>query len=154
MDALPSWYRRARRLATLQAEITVNPDNSQSSALEPAPRGTVVVLSNDLFFGMRIRTVLRQLGYVVTITKDPAEFQAGLEGVDQSAVLGLVDFNQPRDWEALQPAIASGVPVIGFGSHTDVEGFRAAKTAGVVRVVSNGEFTRSLPDLVAKYATA
>jgi hypothetical protein len=114
----------------------------------------VAVLSNDLFFGMRIRTVLRQLGYVVTIAKDPDAFTSGLAGDGQPAVLGLIDFNQPRNWEALRPAIDSGVPVIGFGSHKDVDGFRAAKAAGVMRVVSNGEFTRSLPDLVAKYATA
>jgi hypothetical protein len=48
--------------------------------------------------------------------------------------------------------LRSGVPVVAFGSHTDVDGFRAAKAAGVARVVSNGEFSRSLADLVAKYA--
>jgi hypothetical protein len=138
----------------METENPVSPDPTHPQASATESRGTVVVLSNDLFFGMRIRTVLRQLGYVVTISKDPFAFQAGLSDADPLPVLGLVDFNQPRDWDALRPAIEIGVPVIGFGSHTDVDGFRAAKAAGVTRVVSNGEFTRSLPDLVAKYATA
>jgi hypothetical protein len=113
------------------------------------PKGQVAVLSQDLFFGMRIRTVLRQLDYDVAIQKDIPAFERGLT----SAVLGLVDFNQPVAWNELQASIASGVPIIAFGSHTDIEGFRAAKAAGVTRVTSNGEFSRSLPELAAKYAS-
>jgi hypothetical protein len=110
--------------------------------------GKVVVFSRDLFFGMRIRTVLRQLGYTVILSKTVADFH-----LDASeAVLGLVDFNQPVDWSEFAPILASGFPIVGFGSHTDVEGFRAAKAAGVARVVSNGEFNRSLPALTEKYA--
>jgi hypothetical protein len=46
-----------------------------------------------------------------------------------------------------------GVPILAFGPHKDVEGFKAAKRAGVTRVVANGEFSRSLPDLAKRYAT-
>jgi CheY-like chemotaxis protein len=114
----------------------VNAGESNQSMPSGDSRGTVVVLSNDLFFGMRIRTVLRQLGYTVTIAKDVDAFQSMLEIVERTPVLGLIDFNQPRDWGALLPAIG------------------AAKAAGVARVVSNGEFTRSLPSLVEKYAAS
>lgn len=113
--------------------------------------GLVVVLSPDLFFGMRIRTSLRQLGYVVAIAKDAAGFATQLGG-GEGAALGLIDFNTPLDWSTLKDAMASGVPVIGFGPHTDVEGFRAARAAGAARVVSNGEFSRSLPALAKRYA--
>ena len=115
---------------------------------EQKQRGEVAVLSVDLFFGMRIRTVLRQLGYTVVLTKSAAEFQDRAE----SATLGLIDFNQPIAWDDLTQVIEHGLPVIAFGSHTDVAGFRAAKAAGVSRVVSNGEFNRSLPALAEKYA--
>ena len=50
-------------------------------------------------------------------------------------------------------AAAVDVPILAFGPHKDVEGFRSAKAAGVTRVVANGEFSRSLPDLVRRYAT-
>lgn len=110
--------------------------------------GTIVALSRDLFFGMRMRTIIGQLGYGLDLVKDEDALVAKAES---SPLLVFVDFNQPVDWSALVPLIASDTPVVAFGSHTNVEGFRAAKAAGVDRTVSNGEFSRSLPDLIAKY---
>jgi hypothetical protein len=119
---------------------------------QPPQRCMVAVLSRDLFFGMRIRTSLRALGYVVAIAQDAPAFAAHLVQGDQRACLGIVDFNFPVDWPAVRDSVRQGVPLIAFGPHTDVEGFRAAKLAGVTRVVSNGEFSRSLPDLAQRYA--
>jgi hypothetical protein len=135
--------RVVKQLPSDPTEILHDPDGK-----EPTPSGQVAVLSKDLFFTMRIRTILRQLGYVVVILQDASAFESALS----SAVLGLVDFNQPVAWDELQASIASGVPIIAFGSHTDIAGFRTAKAAGVTRVTSNGEFSRSLPELAAKYA--
>jgi len=115
-------------------------------------RGTVVVLSRDLFFGMRIRTTLRGMGYTGVLTQDAATFTQHLTDTKTAPVLGLIDFNQPVNWNELAPAIAAGVPILAFGAHTDVEGFRAAKEAGVTRVLANGAFSRTLPELLEKYA--
>jgi len=117
------------------------------------PSGLVAVLSTDLFFGMRIRTSLRQLGYTIAIAPDVAAFARHLDNGDQKSVLGIVDFNHPVDWEAVTEAMSAGVPILAFGPHTDVAGFRAAKLAGATRVVANGEFSRSLPDLARRYAS-
>nr|MDQ3350173.1 hypothetical protein [Acidobacteriota bacterium] len=87
-------------------------------------RGLVAVLSKDLFFGMRIRTSLRQLGYSVAIAQDVPTFSRHLESGDQRACLGIVDFNYPVDWEAVRGVIGVGVPILAFGPHKDVEGFR------------------------------
>lgn len=114
--------------------------------------GSVVVLSRDVFFGMRIRTSLRHLGYEVAIAQDIPGFTKLLTGGDAPSALGLIDFNNPVDWPALADAIASGVPIVAFGPHIDVSGFRAAKSAGVSRVVANGEFSRSLPALAKRHA--
>lgn len=125
----------------------------QTGQSHPAPgHGLVAVLSSDLFFGMRIRTVLRQLGYAVALAQDAAAFTNHLQRGDQCAVLGLIDFNRPVDWKALKGAIATGIPMIAFGPHTDVDGFRAARASGVARTVANGEFSNSLADLVTRYA--
>ncbi len=124
--------------------------------IRPVPdRGVVAVLSTDLFFGMRIRTSLRQMGYSVAIAKDVPAFSKHLVSGDQKACLGIVDFNYPVDWNAFSDAGAmnAGVPVLAFGPHKDVDGFRAAKKAGVTRVVANGEFSKSLPELALRYAT-
>ena len=67
-----------------------------------APRGLVAVLSKDLFFGMRIRTSLRHLGYAVAIAQDAPTFALHLENGDQRACLGIVDFNFPVDWDEVQ----------------------------------------------------
>ncbi len=127
--------------------------DSTEGELARKASGLVAVLSTDLFFGMRIRTSLRQLGYAVAIAQDVAMFSRHLQNGDQRAVLGIVDFNFPVDWEAVKETLKVGVPILAFGPHKDVEGFRAAKRAGVARVVANGEFSRSLPDLVRRYAT-
>lgn len=126
--------------------------NGTDGAQAVTGHGLVAVLSSDLFFGMRIRTVLRQLGYAVALAQDPAAFTNHLQRGDQRAVLGLIDFNRPVDWKALAGAIATGIPMIAFGPHTDVDGFRAARAAGVARTVANGEFSSSLANLVMRYA--
>lgn len=124
------------------------------SETESGQRRTIVVLSGDLFFGMRIRTTLRGMDYASVLTKNAVEFAGKLLSNEIPVVLGLVDFNKAVDWSALTAAIASDVPIIAFGAHTDVDGFRAARAAGVARVISNGSFSSSLPDLIDKYAKA
>lgn len=109
--------------------------------------GIVAALSRDVFFGMRIRTVLKQLGYEMKLCKTEDELVIAAP----EAVTALVDFNMPVDWEALSPILGKSTPVVAFGSHTNVDGFRAAKSAGVTRVVSNGEFSRKLPTLLTQY---
>lgn len=124
------------------------PDSSPTPPSDAGPR--VIVLSRDLFFGMRIRTALRQMGYTTVLAETEADWAAALAA---GAALALVDFNAPVDWAALEPSGAP-VPVIAFGPHTDTEGFRQARAAGVSRVISNGAFSQQLPDLVARYAVA
>jgi hypothetical protein len=134
------------------------PDTLQDSDIpkdrsgQPRSHGLVAVLSKDLFFGMRIRTSLRQLGYAVAIAQDARTFAIHLAKGDQRASLGIVDFNFPVDWGEIREAMTYDVPIIAFGPHMDVEGFKAAKQAGVTRVIANGEFSRSLPDLAKRYA--
>ncbi len=123
-------------------------ENEQDTATS---QRRVVVFSRDLFFGMRIRTTLRQLDYLTVLTKDLPAFDAAMADPEFPPALGIIDFNQPVSWEFLS-SIGSGTPIIAFGAHTDVDGFRAAKEAGVARVISNGAFSKSLPDLLARYA--
>lgn len=116
---------------------------------DSATGGRVVALSRDVFFGMRVRTVLRQLGHDLALVKTEDEATAAVS--EAAPQILLVDFNQPVDWNALRSVLDGETPVLAFGSHTDVEGFRAAKGAGVSRVVSNGEFSRRLPELLEQY---
>jgi CheY-like chemotaxis protein len=129
--------------------MTSHPELPAEDEVRDTNGQAIVTFSRDLFFGMRVRTIVRELGYDLTLTKSEAETLEAL--ATSSPVLALVDFNQPVDWAALAPLVLSDVPVIGFSSHTDVDGFRAARAAGVDRVVSNGDFSRNLPELIEKY---
>ena len=118
---------------------------------ETTSQPTIAVLSRDIFFGMRIREALKQLGYAMALVKTESDLASQM---DASPALALVDFNTPIDWDAVASAIEDhpAVPVVAFGAHTDAEGFQRAKAAGVARAISNGAFTQQLPDLIARYA--
>jgi hypothetical protein len=116
--------------------------------------GRIVVLNRDLFFGVKIGNHLKSLGYDVLFAKETAGFAERVRGVPKP-VLGLIDMNAGIDWDvvlSLTGESGPGVPVMAFGSHLDVEGRRAAKAAGVTRVLSNGDFHRDMVTLVKRYA--
>ena len=121
--------------------------NEADTSSQPA----IAVLSRDIYFGMRIRAALKQLGYTMALVKSETELPDALAA---SPALALVDFNTPIDWDAIAAAIEAhpGVAAVAFGAHTDVEGFQRAKAAGVARVVANRSFSQQLPDLIARYA--
>ena len=133
---------------------------SLSDAQTPSPpsapdQGEVVVLNRDLFFGVRIGNTLRALGYRVSFVPDAAALAEKIQAADRAPVLGVIDMGAGIDWDQVRGATSDpGVltPLLAFGSHMDVEGLRAAKAAGVTRVVSNGDFHRGMVDLVRRYA--
>lgn len=117
--------------------------------------GEIVVLNRDLFFGVRIGNLLRDAGYEVSFAQTTATFVDRVRASRPAPVLGLIDMGAGVDWDTIRtltadPAITT--PTLVFGPHKDVEGFRAAKGAGVTRVVSNGDFHRDALTLVRRYA--
>ena len=123
--------------------------------IEPGGRGLVVVLNRDLFFGVRIADVLRTAGYAVAFASTAAAFVERLRAADPPAALGVIDLGAGPDWALLRPLTddsAFPTPLLAFGPHKDIDAMRAAKAAGVTRLVSNGEFHRNLLGLVERYA--
>ena len=115
-------------------------------------RGDVVVYSPDVFFAMRLRTALKLMNLRAVLTESPEDFVARFTQENEAVRMGLVDMNRPVDWAVFVPAIESDLPVVAFGSHTDVEGLKAAKQAGVDRVLSNGALNSSFEQVVSRYA--
>jgi hypothetical protein len=113
---------------------------------------SIIVLNRDLFFGIRLNQLLKQLGYRAALAKSQESFVAGLAAAD--VALGIIDINFGPDWDGIAHAIASGnhPPIIAFGPHLDVDGLRAAKKAGVTRVFSNGDFSKDTATIVTRYA--
>jgi DNA-binding NarL/FixJ family response regulator len=114
----------------------------------------VVVMCRDLFFAMRIRNALKQMSYTARLVKSEEELAAQLADSESTPALLIIDFNSEVDWSMISDATASTpqLPTIAFGPHTDVASFRAAKAAGMTRVVANGTFTAELPALIETYA--
>jgi hypothetical protein len=117
-----------------------------------SPAGSIAVLNRDLFFGVRIANGLRALGYTVDLVTMSAVYAERLRATP-TPVLAVVDLTADPDWPVITEATdRASIPILAFGPHTDVASRRAAQAAGVTRLVSNGEFHRAMPDLVARYA--
>lgn len=113
----------------------------------------VLLLVPDLFFRVRIGDVVRALGATpvdVTAANVQAEVaDAALLVVDAApAVNGLAVVQLLKG----DPATA-WLPVLGFGSHVDVAGQRAALQAGCDRLVTRGKLMAELPTLLAGFLT-
>ncbi len=128
-------------------------DNVETA--DAATNGTVVVLNRDLMFGSRISVAARSLGYAARFVRDLPALAEALAEAGEPPVLVVLDMNAALDWDAVAALIAGldgRVPTLGFGPHVDVEGRRAAKGAGLTRIVSNGEFHRDTAGFIGRYA--
>jgi hypothetical protein len=117
--------------------------------------GPILLLIPDVFFAVTVRNAVRRTGYEPHIVKttDDLVVAAG----EQRAALAVIDLSAVRsepEWGDISDLVADDLPVLVFGSHKDVDGLRAAKAAGVTRVVSNGQFHREMVDLIQRYALA
>ena len=95
-------------------------------------------------FVSKITATARSAGVPVRVVRDPATLPP-----DPSPLL-IVDLNQDG---TLPAAVAwkqaTGGPVIGFVSHVDGATIKAARAAGIDRVMPRSEFDRRLPELLA-----
>ena len=135
--------------------MTDTPSDQTAPARPGADLGEVVVLNRDLLFGARIANTLRALGYRVSIEGTTAAFADRLRATRPPPVLAVIDMGLGVDWDTVRALTADPTlttPILAFGPHKDVDGRRAAKAAGVDRLVSNGEFHRDMVGLVRRYA--
>ncbi len=60
---------------------------------------TIVVLNRDLFFGIRLNQLLKQLGFRAVLAKTQDVFLTELGAAD--VALGIIDINFGPDWEGI-----------------------------------------------------
>lgn len=135
--------------------FAVDPFNQVSLLNQPntQPGGPrIVALNRDLFFGIRLKQLGSALGYQVDLIADAGSFLTKLR--EGNVALGIVDIGAGPDWSAIAADAELGPrpPILAFGAHKDADGLRAAKQAGVTRVVSNGQFHRDAASLIRRYA--
>ena len=117
-------------------------------------RSLAVVLNRDLLFGSRIRIALRVVGLESRFVPDTSRFLAAIDELGDSVAIGILDMNGAIDWEELSAALhdaADAPPTLAFGPHVDAENRRAAKAAGLTRIVTNGQFHRDMAALIGRY---
>jgi hypothetical protein len=100
----------------------------------------ILAISSDLLLGSKVEAMLRAAGHEVTMA--PGLAAAPPDGVD--LIVADLDAESP---EAL---VGSGVPVLGYYSHVDVETKQSAEAAGVDLAVPRSRMARELPELAAK----
>ena len=114
-----------------------------------------VVLNRDLLFGSRIRSALTSLGLEALFVVSTEQFVSALDEKQGLAAIGIIDMNGAVSWDVLGAAFAREdgglAPTLAFGPHVDVEGRRAAKAAGMTRIVSNGQFHADMAGLIDRY---
>ncbi|MBA3449780.1 MAG: hypothetical protein H0T18_01055 [Chloroflexia bacterium] len=122
---------------------------------EPEGARTVaIVLNRDLLFGLRIRNALASLGLDSRFVPDADRFVEALGAHGESTAIGIVDMNGAVAWDSVRDALAASSdapPILAFGPHVDIDGRRAAKGAGVSRIVSNGKFHSDMAGLIDRY---
>ena len=114
-----------------------------------------VVLNRDLLFGSRIRSALTGLGLDARFVNTAEQFVSALREQPGSVAIGIIDMNGTVSWDAIREELSrpndDRVPTLAFGPHVDVEGRRAAKAAGLTRIVSNGQFHSDTAGLIDRY---
>jgi hypothetical protein len=114
-----------------------------------------VVLNRDLLFGSRIRSVLAGLGLEGRFVTTADQFVGALSEEPGSVAIGIIDMNGTVSWDVIRDALSKSqgslAPTLAFGPHVDIEGRRAAKAAGVTRIVSNGQFHSDMSVLIDRY---
>jgi hypothetical protein len=120
---------------------------------ENPERTLALVLNRDLLFGSRIRSALTALGMQGKFVKDSKQFNAELVSNSTKIAIAVIDMNGPVEWEMLREGLGAREipPTLAFGPHVDIEGRRAAKVAGIDRIVSNGQFNREMMPLIERY---
>ncbi|MBI5290317.1 MAG: DUF309 domain-containing protein [Chloroflexi bacterium] len=138
-------------------------------------------LVSDLFFSVQIQSAARALGWdwvnVETATQIPPQppmaHRPGSPVSDQTDPVGrsfvayvveiqpvliVVELNsETLPWETwvvaakTSPAVRR-IPIVGFGSHTDLEQRGRALAAGCDAVLAQGRFSSAMPELLQKYA--
>lgn len=112
----------------------------------------IIAVIKDVFFGITVRNTIKRLNYEPQIIKTAQTLMDTVAVYDPSLV--IVDLQVIEDesaWSYITATREMDVPVLVFGPHKDVEGLRAAKQAGVSRVVANSQFHREMPILIERY---
>lgn len=115
----------------------------------------ILVVVDDLMFGVKIDAAARQAALQVEYAKTP---EAALNAAREKPALVILDLNHAKlDPISLIETLKKDeesykVPVLGFISHVDAERKQAANDAGCDTVVARSAFSVNLPQILKRHA--
>jgi CheY-like chemotaxis protein len=114
----------------------------------------LVAAISDLMFTVKIQEAAKRAGMETVFVKTE---EAALRAAATQPALIIVDLND-RAFQPLELVSAlksdpnlSGIPVVGFISHVQVEVRREAEQRGCDKVFARSAFSQHLPALLAEY---
>jgi hypothetical protein len=110
----------------------------------------IATLIQDMLFSSKVREAAKAMGLTVQSTREPAAFAAAA----REARLAIVDLRLPTALDALdalRPAPAGCLRVVGFIDHERTDVMDAARAKGA-EVMAKGQFSNTLPKLLAGLA--
>jgi len=114
---------------------------------------TIVAVVDDLFFVSKIRATGKALGMIVKFPRNAEAFRLIID--DEPPVLIVVDLHNekidPFDVakEVKENEALSGIPLLGFFSHVQVELQKRAREAGYDEILPRSLFARDLANILA-----
>ena len=134
------------------ANATDAPDTNANTPPD-VQKQRVLVIEDDLFFSVRIETVLQKMGYAVSVIGD--HNKAVESAREHAPALVIINFGSdrlaPADTVRHLKELPHPPPVMGFVPHVWMPQVRPnAMAAGCDLLVANSALVMRLPQLVAK----
>lgn len=110
---------------------------------------------NDLMFTVKIQEAAKRAGLDVVFVKSQGE---ALERAKEDPAVIILDLNHTGAEPVQLISIlkgspqTSGIPLLGYVSHVQVDLRRAAQEAGCDVVVARSAFVQNLPELLGRFA--
>ena len=112
---------------------------------------TILVLGQNLFFLPRIQNVADPLGFEVKRAANDAGFWDSYRGVEPALVLVDLEGDQATWASVVRDLHAQPQPrpkIVAFGPHADVAALELARELGCDAVLTKGEFSSNLHQIV------
>lgn len=112
---------------------------------------TLLLVCSDLFFSTQLRSAAEQAGWQPRIESSAGSAAARATAETVSAVVVDLELNglDIGEFVAALGAAETRPPVIAFGPHVQERRLRAAAEAGCDRVLSRGQISTSLTQILA-----
>ena len=109
-----------------------------------------LLFDSDLFFSVRVTETIGRAGYVTKTVRRLDDFSEALR--EQAPHVAFVNMSaRGVDWRsAIAAAHKSGVPIIAYGPHVEIEAQTEARRAGATTVVSNSQLVGDMPAIVER----